>query len=176
MRNYRGFQVLSKGRKLHDEVKSSLEDRVREELHAMRTYMCQASFFMSIGCSKLANKMWAEAQEEMKHAMMLLDRLHMFGGHPEVGEVPDVPESHAVKEALDHQQRMEEDAIEKYNKLAKIARVHGDHETARIAEKILKDEEEHWDWVDGEIDKIRNMGIQNYLAEQSEHDDEKAWR
>jgi bacterioferritin len=42
----------------------------------------------------------------------------------------------------------------------------GDNGTREILEAILKDEEEHIDWIEAQLDQIKQMGIQIYLAEQ----------
>jgi bacterioferritin len=35
-----------------------------------------------------------------------------------------------------------------------------------LLESILKDEEDHIDWIEAQLDQIKQIGIQNYLAQQ----------
>jgi bacterioferritin len=35
-----------------------------------------------------------------------------------------------------------------------------------LLESILKDEEDHIDWIEAQLDQIKQMGVENYLAEQ----------
>ncbi len=41
-----------------------------------------------------------------------------------------------------------------------------DNGTRELSESILTDEEKHIDWLEAQLDQIRQMGIQNYPVEQ----------
>jgi bacterioferritin len=42
----------------------------------------------------------------------------------------------------------------------------GDNGTREMLESILKDEESHIDWIEAQLDQIKQMGVQTYLGEQ----------
>ena len=42
----------------------------------------------------------------------------------------------------------------------------GDNNTKVLLESILKEEEDHIDWIEAQLDQIKQMGVENYLAEQ----------
>jgi bacterioferritin len=42
-----------------------------------------------------------------------------------------------------------------------------DNGTRELSKAILKDEEDHVDWLEAQQDQIKQMGIQLYLAEQA---------
>jgi bacterioferritin len=35
-----------------------------------------------------------------------------------------------------------------------------------LLESILKEEEDHIDWIEAQLDQIKQMGVENHLAEQ----------
>jgi bacterioferritin len=60
----------------------------------------------------------------------------------------------------------EDGAIKSYNDGIKKAVELGDNGTRELLESILKDEEAHIDWLEAQLDQIKQMGVQNYLVEQ----------
>ncbi len=62
----------------------------------------------------------------------------------------------------------EQGAVKAYNEAVKLAVEVGDNGTRAMLESILKDEEDHLDWLETQLDQIEQIGIQNYLAQQVE--------
>jgi bacterioferritin len=60
----------------------------------------------------------------------------------------------------------EDGAVKAYNEGIRLAVEVGDNGTRELLESILKDEEAHIDWLEAQLDQIKQMGIQNYLVEQ----------
>jgi bacterioferritin len=73
---------------------------------------------------------------------------------------PEVPKMHEY----DH--GAEEVAIRGYNATIRMAVEAGDNNTKVLLESILKEEEDHIDWIEAQLDQIKQMGVQNYLVEQ----------
>jgi len=62
--------------------------------------------------------------------------------------------------------KAEDGAVRAYNEGIRLAVEVGDNGTRELLESILKEEEEHIDWIEAQLDQIKQMGIQNYLVEQ----------
>ncbi|HEX2769721.1 MAG TPA: ferritin-like domain-containing protein, partial [Geobacteraceae bacterium] len=60
----------------------------------------------------------------------------------------------------------EESAILGYNESIRLAADVGDNGTRDMLVAILKEEEDHIDNLEAQLDQISQMGIQNYLVEQ----------
>ena len=71
-----------------------------------------------------------------------------------------------VLEQLKNDLGAEQGAVKEYNEAIKLAVEVGDNGTRAMLEGILKDEEDHLDWLETQLDQIEQMGIQNYLVEQ----------
>ena len=72
----------------------------------------------------------------------------------------EVPKMHEN----DHE--AEEIAVKNYNKSIQLATELGDNNTRAMLESILKEEEDHIDWIEAQLDEIKQVGVQNYLAQQ----------
>ena len=57
-------------------------------------------------------------------------------------------------------------AIRGYNESIRLAADLGDNNTKMLLESILKEEEDHIDWIEAQLDEIKQIGVQNYLAQQ----------
>ena len=71
-----------------------------------------------------------------------------------------------VPEQFQADLRLEYDAVERLNRgIAKAVEV-GDNGTRELLEGILVSEEEHVDWLETQLETIRQIGTENYLAQQ----------
>jgi len=55
-----------------------------------------------------------------------------------------------------------------YNKAVQIAREQGDDQSRDLFSKLLKDEEEHVDWLEAQLHQIKEMGYERYLSIQTQ--------
>jgi bacterioferritin len=62
--------------------------------------------------------------------------------------------------------RAEEVAVKGYNESIRLTLDVGDNGTRELLEEILKDEEEHIDEIEAQLDQLKQIGPQNYLEEQ----------
>jgi bacterioferritin len=151
----------------HEKIIEQLNARLADELTAVNQYMVHAEMCDNWGYEHLHEAIQKRAIEEMKHAERLIGRILFLDGKPTVSKLnkisigPDVEKMHKN----DHQ--AEETAIKDYNANVRLAVELGDNGTRELFESILTDEEKHIDWIEAQLDQIKQMGIQNYLVEQT---------
>jgi bacterioferritin len=71
-----------------------------------------------------------------------------------------------VAEQLKLDQALELDAIKRLNKTIALCSEAGDHGTRDILEPILHSEEEHLEWLETQLNLIKQVGEAQYLAQQ----------
>ncbi len=136
------------------------------ELTAINQYFVHAKMCENWGYQKLAAKKREESIEEMKHADDVIERILFLDGVPnmqrlspvKVGEEP--VEQHQVDLAL------EVDARKRLNDAIALCRDKGDNGTRELLEKILIEEEESIDWLEAQLHLVKDVGREQYLAEQ----------
>ena len=102
----------------------------------------------------------------MKDADELISRILMFDGHPNVQKLNAITVGEDAEEMLTLALESEKGAIAQFNTAAQECHELGDHGTAAVFEVMVRDEEEHADWFEGQLDAIARVGIQQYLARQ----------
>jgi bacterioferritin len=69
-----------------------------------------------------------------------------------------------VPEQLQLDLDLELEAIERYNRGVALAVAKGDNATRHLLEDQLTDEEEHAAYLESQLELIRQVGLENYLA------------
>jgi bacterioferritin len=102
----------------------------------------------------------------MKHAEQVTDRVLFFEGVPNFQRYNPLRIGETVPEQLESDLRLEYDAVERLNRGIAMAVEVGDNGTRELFEGILVSEEEHIDWLETQLETIRQIGAENYLAQQ----------
>lgn len=150
----------------HAKVIAMLNERLSEELTAVNQYMVHAEMCDNWGYSRLAEAVEKRAIDEMKHAEKLIARLLFLEGLPVVNQLGKVSIGSEVEAQLKNDLAAELDAIKVYNESIKLAIEAADNGTRELLDTILKDEETHLDWLEAQLDQIKQMGLPHYLEHQ----------
>jgi bacterioferritin len=103
----------------------------------------------------------------MKHAENLIERILFLDGKPTVSKLNAIHIGADVEAMHKNDLASELDAVAHYNEGIRLCAQAGDNGSEQLLKAILKDEEDHVDWLEAQQDQIRQMGIQLYLAEQA---------
>jgi bacterioferritin len=147
-------------------VLSVLQEVLKAELTAINQYFLHAEMCNNWGYENLYRLIRKESIEEMKHAEELIERILYFDGTPSMNDYFKINIGRTVEEQLRSDLQVEYDAVARLNTGIKVCTEAGDAGSRELLEHILVDEEEHIDWIEGQLHAIQEMGIQNYLAQQ----------
>jgi bacterioferritin len=150
----------------NEKIIDCLNARLADELAAINQYMVHAEMCENWKYRKLEEEIEKRAIVEMKHAEKLIDRILFLEGKPIVTNLSQIVIGSDVPKIHENDHGSEAGAIKGYNECIRQAAELGDNNTKVLLESILKDEEEHIDWIEAQLDEIKQIGIQNYLAQQ----------
>jgi len=143
-----------------------LNDLLADELTAINQYMVHSEMCDNWGYERLHKKIEERAIQEMKHAEKLIARILFLEGLPIVSNLKKINIGAEIPAQHKNDWDAEDGAIKSYNDGIKLALELGDNGSRELMDSILKDEEDHIDWIEAQLDEIKQMGVQNYLVEQ----------
>ena len=151
----------------NDKVIAELNEALREELTAINQYFIHAEMCHNWGYHKLGSYIRKQSIDEMKHAEQLIERILFLDGTPKM-EYLDLNVGGNVRAQIEADLTLEVNAVAMYNKAIQISRDAGDDQSRELFSKLLKDEEEHVDWLEAQVHLIKEMGYERYLSLQAE--------
>ena len=155
----------------NDEVIELLNEALKAELTAINQYFLHAEMCENWGYERLAAHTRKESIEEMRHAEALIERILFLEGTPNMTELFPLRIGANVKAQLENDLALELDAVPRLNNAIRKAIEVSDDGSRKLFEKILLDEEEHVDHLEGQLFIIGEVGIENYLAQQIHKED-----
>ena len=152
----------------NDKLVVVLNQLLADELTAISQYMVHSEMCGNWGYEKLHKAIEHQAHEEMQHAEWLIERIIFLEGMPVVSKLNPIKIGLTVLEIVSNDQEDELGAIRAYNSAIGLAHEVADQATADLLLKILKMEEGHVDWAEIQRAQIEQMGLENYLSNQTE--------
>ena len=146
-----------------------LNQQLADELTAINQYMVHSEMCENWGYAKLHMDIRKQAMDEMHHAEWLIERIIFFDGAPIVSKLNPIKIGKTVSDMINNDKDDELGALRSYNEAIKLAREVDDQGTVDLLTKILKMEEGHVDWAEMQQAQIKQMGLENYLINQTEN-------
>ena len=143
-----------------------LNEVLTGELTAINQYFVHARMCQNWGYERLWHKIRAESIDEMKHADELIARILYLEGVPNLQKLGKITVGETVPEQLELDRKLEKAALKLLNDGLELCRNEGDGGSRALLEKILVDEEHHADWLESQLELIKQIGEANYLSQQ----------
>ncbi|MBK6690665.1 MAG: bacterioferritin [Myxococcales bacterium] len=143
-----------------------LNEVLTGELTTINQYFLHARMCKNWGYQALGEKIRKESIDEMKHADELIERVLFLEGLPNVQRLGKVMIGQTVAEILKHDLGAELVAVPLLNRGIQLCRDVGDNGSEHLLTRILVSEEEHVDWLEAQLELIKQVGEAHYLAQQ----------
>jgi bacterioferritin len=143
-----------------------LNDVLTGELTAINQYFLHSRMCANWGYKTLAEYIRKESIDEMKHADVLIERVLFLEGLPNLQKLGKLAIGTTVLEMLKNDLAVENTAIPLLNNGIQLCRDEGDNGSEELLTNILVAEERHVDWLEAQLELVKQVGIENYLSQQ----------
>ena len=152
----------------NEKLLAVLNQLLADELTAISQYMVHSEMCDNWGYDKLHKAIEQQAHDEMHHAEWLIQRVIFLEGAPVVSKLNPILIGQTVMDMIGHDQEAELAAVRAYNAAIRLAHEVNDQATADVLTTILRMEEGHSDWAEKQRAQIEQMGLENYLVNQTQ--------
>lgn len=149
------------------EVIDMLNEALKLELGAVNQYWLHYRLLDNWGYKKLAKHERDESIEEMQHADKIVERILFLEGHPNMQKLDPLKIGESLKEVLECDLKAEISARALYAKARAICHKADDFGSMFLFEELLRDEEGHIDFLETQLELMKQIGVENYGLLQS---------
>ena len=143
-----------------------LNELLTLELTAINQYFVHGKMCENWGFVRLARKFREDAMAEMHDAEEIIERILMLEGVPNVQRLGSVVVGESAVEQLQLALETEKGALALLRQTILACDEESDDGTRIFLEKSVGEEEGHVDWLETQLELVRQVGEQNYLAQQ----------
>jgi bacterioferritin len=157
--------------KAKEGVINILNEILTVDLLAINQYFVHAKMCEHWGYERLHRKVRERSIDEMKDADTLIGHIFYLEGIPKVRHKTIVHLGETVPQQLQFDLKSEQDMLTLLNEGVLHCTKVADFTTRHMLEDMAKDVDAHIDWIERQMDTIKQAGLENYLAEQTKHED-----
>ena len=148
-----------------DRVIEALNAGLTVELTAINLYFINSKMCANWGLNHLAKHFWDESIEEMQHANQVIDRILFLDGTPEIARYDVIKVGKDPEAQIRNSLELELKGQRHYNAAIQIAVEEKDNGSRELMTQLLVETEESIDWAEAQLDLIKMVGMQQYLAQ-----------
>jgi bacterioferritin len=146
-----------------------LNKGLRHELTAINQYWLHYRILDNWGLLEMAKVWRKESIEEMEHADKFTARILFLEGFPNMQVLDPLRIGQNVKEILECDLAAEHSARALYQEAATYCHSVKDYVTRDMFESVMKDEEDHIDFLETQLDLIKRVGLELYTQKHIGH-------
>ena len=135
---------------------------LRHELAAINQYWLHYRLLANWGFLDLAKYWRKESIEEMQHADKLVVRIIFLEGFPNLQHIDPLMVGQNITEVLECDLKAEYSARALYMEARACCRKEEDYVTMDLFEELLADEEGHINYLETQLNLLKDIGVQNY--------------
>src|SRR6478735_1367781 len=136
------------------------------DLTAINQYFVHAKMCENWGYERLHHKVKERSFDEMKDADELIEHILYLEGVPNVQRLGTVHVGETVPEQFKTDLQAEKEMLTLLTDgVSHCAKV-GDYTTRHMLEDMAEDVDQHIDWIETQMETIKQVGLENYLSEQ----------
>lgn len=156
--------------KAKEGVVNILNKVLTADLTAINQYFVHAKMCQNWGYERLYHKVYERSIDEMKDADVLIGHILYLEGVPNVQRMNSVHVGETVSEQLKLDLKAEQEMLAILNDGIMHCTKVMDFTTRHMLEDMAKDVDGHIDWIETQMETIKQVGLENYLAEQIKKD------
>ena len=156
--------------KAKDGVITILNKILTADLTAINQYFVHAKMCENWGYERLHRIVRERSIDEMKDADELIGHILYLEGVPNVQRMNTVQVGETVAEQLKLDLKAEQEMLALLSEGIVHCTKATDFTTRHMLEDMAKDVDAHIDWIETQLETTKQVGLENYLAEQIKHE------
>ena len=157
--------------KAKQNIVNLLNKILTEELTVINQYFLHSKMCADWGYERLEKKVRERSFSEMKDADKIIEHILYLEGMPNVQRLGTVKIGETVPEQLKADLAKEKSMVTLLTEAITHCTKVGDYTTRHMLEEMVTDEDQHIDWIETQLETIKQVGLENYLSEQMKNSD-----